>query len=77
MDDVIKMGISDGIWYYDNTKRPGPSKQRNFAVYPKQQQDMLNESLQNNFVRLRFGMLKVTKHALISISWSRILKKTR
>ena len=39
---------ADGIWYYDNTKQPGPTEQRNYVKYPSLQQDLLNEALRKN-----------------------------
>ena len=48
MDDVSNLGVVDGIWYVDNTKYPGPQKQRNFVVYPASQQETLNEALRDN-----------------------------
>ena len=43
---VVQSGVSKGVWFYDNTHRPGPKKQRNYAAYSPLQQDILNEHLQ-------------------------------
>ena len=45
---VIQINVTDGIWWYDITKRPGLHKQRNFARYPDAEQNVLNSALLNN-----------------------------
>ena len=42
LDEVVKMGLRNGIWYVDKTRKPGPSKQRNPYQHPEEQQAILN-----------------------------------